>query len=408
MLKRIISVVTLLAANVLYAQLDPSVTSWIINTTSATGYGGLPSNVQEVQYSANNVYVSCSCIPGYDIGPWTGNPNTPSNQNFVFKITRNPVQNTGTLVNTALGHIGVWKNGVSIFNAKDAASYNNQDVWHQDAVVVEGGSFDNCLGHPAPNGEYHLHLNPTCLYDDGDNTQHSPLVGFAFDGFPIYGAYAYANTDGTGGIKRMESSYQVRSITTRTILPDGTAASSAGPAVSSTYPLGYYIEDYEYVQGSGDLDEHNGRFCITPEYPGGIYAYFVTIDSNKNAVYPYIIGPQYYGTVQTGNTGMGSGHNTVTETVSTYTTTGIHENNENSAISLFPNPATDVLNVFAEDRSMANVDICIMDIYGKKIMEQHLSLLNRYPVDVSSLSMGVYVLSLHAESHSSVFRFVVQ
>ena len=94
--------------------------------------------VQIVQYSTNNVYESCTCIPGYSIGPWTGNPNTPSNQNFVFKITRNPVQNTGTAIATALGHTGVWSNGVSIFNAKDDMSYNNMNIWHQNAIVFEG------------------------------------------------------------------------------------------------------------------------------------------------------------------------------------------------------------------------------------------------------------------------------
>jgi hypothetical protein len=74
----------------------PEVTSWIINTTNVTGYAGILSNVQQVQYSTLNVYVSCTCIPAYNIGPWPGNPNVASNQNFVFKITRNPQQNTGT------------------------------------------------------------------------------------------------------------------------------------------------------------------------------------------------------------------------------------------------------------------------------------------------------------------------
>src|SRR5438874_3801682 len=112
---------------------SPVLSSWILNTSGATGYGGLPSNIQKVQYSDNNVYVSCSCIPGYDIGPWPGNPNTPKNQNFEFQITRSPKPNTGTLTATPLGHIGVWSNGVSIFNAKDARSYNNGGVWNQNA-----------------------------------------------------------------------------------------------------------------------------------------------------------------------------------------------------------------------------------------------------------------------------------
>lgn len=316
-----ISILTLLIvySTALRAQ-GPEITSWLINTTDEEGYGGIPSNVQSVQFTSSDVYVSATCIPGYDIGPWAGNPNTPSNQDFTFKITRSPQENNGNDVATGLGHIGVWVNGVSIFNPKDAFSYNDQGIWNQNAIIVEGGSFDDCLGHPAPNGEYHTHLNPTCLYDDTDDEWHSPIIGYAFDGFPVYGAYAFENTDGTGPIVRMETSFQPRNITQRQSLPDGTTlnAGQFGPDVSNQYPIGYYIEDYEYVQGSGDLDEHNGRFCITPEYPNGIYAYFVTIDSNLDGVYPYIIGPTYYGTVQSGNTGPQSGHNTVPANAESY------------------------------------------------------------------------------------------
>src|ERR1041385_9175186 len=220
--------------NNIYAQLTSEITSWIINTNGATGYAGIPSNVQQVQYSANNVYVSATCIPGYNIGPWPNNPNTPANQNFVFKITRHPVQNTGTATAVGLGHIGVWSNGVSIFNAKDGMSYNNGGVWNQNAIVVEGSSFDECLGHPAPNGEYHHHLNPVCLYNDKDSTHHSPIIGYAFDGYPIYGAYGYYHGEDLH-IIRLRSSYRLRNITDRTTLPNGTKlnAGQYGPAISS-------------------------------------------------------------------------------------------------------------------------------------------------------------------------------
>jgi hypothetical protein len=60
-------------------------------------------------------------------------------------------------------------------------------------------------------------------------------------------------------------------------------------------PNGQYIEDFVFVEGSGTLDASNGRFCVTPEYPGGTYAYFVTVDSTNHPVYPYVIGPTYYG-----------------------------------------------------------------------------------------------------------------
>ncbi len=298
----------ILSCSLLSAQ-SPILQSWVINPGGQTGYNGYLTNVQKVSYTSTDVYISCTCIPGYDIGPWQSNPNLPVPENFVFKITRSPQVNNGTPITTPLGHTGVWTNGVSIFNAKDGMSYNNQGVWNRDAKYWEGVSFDNCLGHPAPNGEYHHHVSPTCLYDDTDSTHHSPVIGYAFDGYPIYGAYGYAQSDGSGGIKRMHSSYVMSTATTRT----------NGPAVSSSYPAGCFIEDFSYVAGSGDLDEHNGRFCITPEYPNGTYAYFVTIDENRKPVYPYTMGPTYYGVVPQGNTGPGGGHNTIPANATVYT-----------------------------------------------------------------------------------------
>ena len=297
----------------------PELTTWTLNTTGLTGYGGLPANVQLVRYSANYVYVSSSGIPSYTIGPWPSDPNVPSNQGYVFKIPRIPAVNAGTKTSTPLGAMAVWTNGVAAYNPLDAHSYNNQNIWHQNAILVEGASFDACLGHPAPGGRYHNHQNARCVYTANAAT-HSPILGWSFDGYPIYGPYAFTNTDGSGGIARMRSSYRLRNITTRTSLPDGTVltAPQYGPAVSVTFPLGYYVEDFEFVSGLGDLDAYNGRFAVTPEYPLGTYAYFVTIDATGASAYPYAIGPKYNGVVATENmTTMG--HVVVSEAVTTYT-----------------------------------------------------------------------------------------
>lgn len=90
----------------------------------------------------------------------------------------------------------------------------------------------------------------------------------------------------------------------RTTLPNGTTAPSPGPAINTQYPLGAFIQDYEYLAASGDLDEHNGRFlCYAPEYPLGTYAYFVTIDAALLPVFPFTMTETYYGVVQAGNTG---------------------------------------------------------------------------------------------------------
>lgn len=66
-----------------------------------------------------------------------------------------------------------------------------------------------------------------------------------------------------------------------------------GPSITE-YPLGTFVNDYRYIHRSGSLDQNNGRFCITPDYPQGTYAYFLTINSNQVPQFPYFIGENFY------------------------------------------------------------------------------------------------------------------
>jgi hypothetical protein len=399
-MKKTYSLILLFIASVQFsfAQLGPEITSWIINTTGQTGYGGIPSNVQIVQYSTNNVYVSCTCIPGYSIGPWTGNPNIPSNQNFVYKITRNPQQNTGTPTAVGLGHIGVWSNGVSVYNVSDAQSYMNQGIWNRNAYYWEGPGFDDCLGHPQQQGEYHHHVSPTCLYDDADSLNHSPIIGYAFDGFPIYGAYAYTNTDGTGPIKRMEPSYVLSTATTRV----------NGPAVGGMYPAGCFIEDYIYTVSSGDLDQRNGRFCVTPDYPLGTYAYFVTIDAALEPIFPYTFFGTYYGVVQPGNTGGGSGHNLISEPTTIYDpTAGFDEMNRHIQFTLYPNPVSEYAYIYFDPSSDNNIEGSLCDVNGRLLESFHyLQPSISYAFDFTKYAAGIYFLHLTSEKGNVTQRIV--
>ncbi len=387
----------------------PEITSWKRNTTNATGYNNIPSNVQVVQYSAANVYVSCTCIPAYTIGAWPGNPNVASNQNFVYKFTRTPSQNSGTRTAVGLGHVGVWTNGVSIFNADDAMTYNNQGVWHRNAYFWEGSGFDACLGHPQQQGEYHHHVSPKCLYDVNDSTHHSPIIGWAMDGYPVYGAYAYTNTNGTGAIKRMKSSWRLRTMTDRTTLPGGTAASSAGPVINATYPLGAYIQDYEFVLGYGDLDSSNGRFCITPEYPAGTYAYFVTIDASLAPVYPYTLGTTYYGVVPAGATGPTSGHTTITETTTTYNgPTAVGTVNNLIKFEIYPNPVVDHAYIYFDAESANNVKATVYDMNGRQMMKMNnMQPSIAYVMDFSTYPAGVYNIHFETDKQKIVRKVVV-
>ncbi len=160
-----------------------------LKTTTGKGVGGGSSyvnNVYKIQYSTNYTYVSTNSVPSYGIGPWAANPNNAAAQAFTFKIPRYPTVPT---IKTAvpLGHFGVWIDGVSMYNAWDAVSYNSLGVWQRNAYVWEKISFDSCNGHPDGSSEYHIHVNPVCLYTISSTTKHSPLLGFAFDGFPVYG-----------------------------------------------------------------------------------------------------------------------------------------------------------------------------------------------------------------------------
>jgi hypothetical protein len=250
------------------------------------------------------------------------------------------------------------------------------------------------------------------LYDDAASTVHSPIIGYAFDGFPIYGAYGYTDSNGTGGIKRMTSSYQVRSITNRQTLPNGTVLDTAdfGPAISDSIPLGSFVEDYVFISGSGDLDFHNGRFCVTPDYPQGIYAYFVTIDSVRNPVFPYVLGLSYYGTVQTANIGPGSGHITITDSTTIYhadTTTAIAGTGSSINLEVMPNPTSNYVYLYFGTSIANNITGQLYNSEGqllKTIQYYQPSIV--YSIDLGPYAAGAYILKLQSGNESVVKKIV--
>jgi hypothetical protein len=408
------------------AQINPLITSWKLNTTGATGYLGYTSNVKQVLYSTTSVYIKTNDLADYipvnagsgtgQVDWWPNNPWFPDSMGYTFRFRLNPTQNIGTPKKPPYGHIGVWVNGVSIYNPLDAKSYNNDTTWFQNAFYWEhllAETFDSCWGHPNQSHEYHTHQSPSCVYDQTDSLNHSPIIGFAFDGFPVYGCYAYTNTNGTGAIKRMKSSYRMRNMTDRTTLPDGTILSPAlyGPSFA-TVPLGGYQEDFEYVPGLGDLDDHNGRFCITPEYPLGIYAYFVTLDSALTPVYPYAIGQTFYGNIiQTdGNMGPNSGFVNITETVTNYipSSSGLNNIETQLDLELFPNPATDHINFLLKSNDFTSImKGYVFNQYGELLMSGDLNTNRHYAFNTSELTSGIYFLKIISPSKSFTSKFIV-
>lgn len=436
------------------AQTNPAITTWLQNTTTTGTYyksgssallsNGILVNCQKVEYSASWAYISTKGVPAYPTGPFLdGNPSNAEDQNAIFKIPLNPTKNTGTLTPTSLGNIGLFINGVALFDYRDGVAWNTTtgslcggpgnppcpggptavQSWNRDAIIAEMKGFDCSKGHPAM-GNYHHHQNPSAfkldlkivstvcnLYDaDGlysiNTAAHSPLIGFAYDGYPIYGAYGFKNADGTGGVVRIKSGYQLRSITTRTHHADGTDVPD-GPAVNSTYPLGYFREDYEFTShpGSEDyLDEHNGRFCITPEYPSGTYCYFATVDENHNSAYPYVAGPTFYGNV------TASKVSSVTETTTIYSKpAGIDENQfKQKVFSIVPNPASNIVAVQIDGLASTDFDLILTDINGRIVRKSMLQKGQTIAYfDVQSLYEGIYFLAITVDGMRQVHKVAI-
>ena len=167
---------------------------------------------------------------------------------------------------TATATIKEWRKDKYFINKNNVDSENG--YWFQN--------FDSSKGHG-----YAYYASPTTLRTNDTGASHSPILGFAYDGNPIYGAYGYTNAlDASSAVIQMSSSYSRNS-------------SRVGPS-TTTYPLGTFINDYTFTDGSGNLDQNNGRFCVTPEYPDGTYAYFTTVDGNGDPLFPYIVGKNYY------------------------------------------------------------------------------------------------------------------
>lgn len=323
------------------------------NVQSQPAYCG----VQAVLSSSNWVYIRSTGLGSQIMGPWLNGrfPNLPTDQHFIFAIPRHPSAQTHTQPNR-LFEIGLFVDGVRMFDACDAFSYSNghgrdadpragigpgDRIWNRDAYVNERKTFDAALAHQQNRGTYHYHTQPIALrYQLGDHvdfdpasgtyqesstpaTKHSPILGWLQDGYPLYGPYGYSTpTNPASGVRRMRSGFVLRNgghgtdnlaQTGRGTLPLWEARelnrsatlkqSEAGPEVGSQYPLGHYIEDYAYLGDLGkragndfDLDELNGRWCVTPEFPQGTYAYFTTIDASGRPAYPYNMGRRYHGT----------------------------------------------------------------------------------------------------------------
>ncbi len=202
--------------------------------------------------------------------PNTGNPNTISAQNYQYSVPLQPSENPLGITQVWGYNFGIGVNGVP-FDPGAAEWYlgERNSAWQYAALsgaVILG--LDANHAHVQPTGAYHYHGTPVGLLENQDITpqSHSSIIGWAADGFPIYAMYGYADSENSqAAIIELKSAYQLKTGSR----PSGTAQPGG------TYD-GAFVSDYAYLAGQGGLDECNGRFALTPDYPDGTYAYFLT------------------------------------------------------------------------------------------------------------------------------------
>jgi hypothetical protein len=224
-----------------------------------------------IEVENNKRIIKSNGVPNHLVGrfPNCGNPHTIEEQSHSFRVPLKPTIKREAYSLTSGWAFGVAVNGIP-FEPLAAEWYlgKRNSYWRYEALsgAIALGP-DTNHAHVQPGGKYHYHGVPIGLLDkvNFSNKEHSPLIGWAADGFPIYNVYGYKNKiDPNEGVKEYKASFKLK--------PEN-RPNKGGPSGPHD---GAFSADYEYVAGIGDLDKCNGIKVITPEFPDGTYAYFLT------------------------------------------------------------------------------------------------------------------------------------
>ncbi|MEM6581491.1 MAG: YHYH protein [Pseudomonadota bacterium] len=234
----------------------------------------------EISATRESCAVTTNGIPNHDFnGPTANFANEVEAISGVFKIVRSPQKMGRNQKLTQSSYDAILLNGTPVdllsagcYRPSDPRADRNGNVLagcrDTDPWMLDPPAYDRYFGvdqhnaHAQPDGRYHYHANPNALFLDHNPEEPSPVIGFAADGFPVYGTFF---RDSSGDIRGARSGYQLKT-TPRPAPPDGPGG----------MPDGTYLADYEFT-GEGDLDECNGMEV------NGQYGYYVT------TTYPWVL-----------------------------------------------------------------------------------------------------------------------
>lgn len=235
-----------------------------------------PDPMLRAYCDADYLNIASNGIIGYQFVPMT--PNALRAQTNAWQVPLVPEFSDTLTTIPLLGVVAVAINGIPIYGANEAATPGNYGDPVYNAIV------DFCNGHTGPQGDYHYHaLVQECLAQAALDGVPSPIIGFALDGFPIYGPNGCLDAACTQ-VATFSSSWET----------------TGDPSVLAW-------DNHAFTPNSDPtkLDQCNGRIG-----PDGSYAYYAT------ANFPYTIGC-YHGVpgpsvVNGGGGGTGGGTGTPT------------------------------------------------------------------------------------------------
>ncbi len=236
-------------------------------------------------------------IPNHEVGtfPNSNNPNTireqSVNKNFTLcpsVISEGGLDIVGPAMVIAYALNSVKFDPATAGRCNDAGECSlaqGQGNWNIEALGHNTFNFGDDMNHAhvQPNGAYHYHGIPELLIEFLGDNEGMTLVGWAADGFPVYARYGFSDAnDSASQVIALQSSYRLKS-QPDTNRPMVLTSLAGGPGQGTTnpnipIPMGAFTQDYEYVDGLGDLDQCNGRYGVTSEFPKGIYYYVVSDD----------------------------------------------------------------------------------------------------------------------------------
>ncbi len=173
---------------------------------------GFASVTVSCDASAGTFTMNSSGEPNYVSNQTT--PNAIADQKWVVTWPLTPsCASTPTSTVASRGAVGFMVNGVAFYGPEDANG--------NDAVTTEGASFDDCQGHADMFCVYHYHEESMCVFGKGtaissknESDGHPPVIGYALDGFALYGEDATAKLDSCNGHVDATRGYHYHATTT--------------------------------------------------------------------------------------------------------------------------------------------------------------------------------------------------